>query len=197
MRRAFVYRLYPTPAQRKRLDSVRETCRRWYNTCLAERIEAWDEYSVGISYYDQQRGVKILKRENPFAKTVHTHCLQGATKDLDLAFKAFFRRCKSGEAPGYPRFKARHRFAGFGFQEYGNGAKVDGRRLRIFGVGRLAVRWHREMQGTPKTVRIVRKADGWYAAFSCEVPLPVPLPPSGETVGLDLGITHLVATSDG
>jgi putative transposase len=116
--------------------------------------------------------------------------------DVDQAFQAFSRRVKAGEKPGYPRFKGRNRFSSFGLKEYGNGFKLDGRPLRIHGVGRVAVRWHRPLPCTPKTVRIVRKADGWYAMFTCEIQ-PVTLPPTGRDVRIDVGVIHAVATSDG
>ena len=89
--------------------------------------------------------------------------------DLDKAFQAFFRRVKAGETPGYPRFKGRDRFDSFGLKEYGNGFKLDGRRLRITGIGRVRVRWHRPIEGRIKTIRIRRQAGEWYACFACEV----------------------------
>ncbi len=116
--------------------------------------------------------------------------------DLDRAFQAFFQRVKAKQKPGYPRFKGRNRFSSFGFKEYGNGFKVDGRRLRLSGIGRVAVRWHRPLEGTIKTVRIVRKAGKWYARFVCAT-VPSPLPPTGRAVGIDVGITSLITTSDG
>jgi putative transposase len=100
------------------------------------------------------RGVKLSKAENPYAKRVHSHVLQTVVQDLDKAFQAFFRRLKAGETLGYPRFKGRNRFHSFGVKELGNGFKVDGRRLKLSGIGRVAVRWHRPLQGAIKTVRI-------------------------------------------
>jgi putative transposase len=100
-----------------------------------------------------------------------------------------------GETPGYPRFKGRNRFKSFGFKEYGNGFKIDGRRLRMFGIGRVAVRWHRPLEGTIKTLRIKQKAGKWYAHFACEVD-PQPLPATGKEIGLDVGLHHLLAASD-
>jgi putative transposase len=70
------------------------------------------------------------------------------------------------------------------------------RRLRIYGIGRIAVRWHRPLPCAPKTVRIVRKADGWYAMFTCEVDA-TPLPLAGRDVGIDVGLASLITTSDG
>ena len=67
---------------------------------------------------------------------VHSHVLQTVVSGLDQAFQAFFRRVKAGEQPGYPRFKGWNRFASFGFKEHGNGFKLDGRLLRVHGIGR-------------------------------------------------------------
>lgn len=117
MRQAVVYRLYPSTAQRKRLESIRETARRWYNTCLAERKTAYEERQESIGKYAQLRQVKTLKATNPYAARIHSHVLQVVVDDLDKAFQAFFRRVKAGETPGYPRFKGRNRWRGFGFKE--------------------------------------------------------------------------------
>ena len=117
-------------------------------------------------------------------------------QDLNKAFDAFFRRVKAGERPGYPRFKSRDRFDSFGFKEYGNGFKIDGRKLKLSGIGRISVRWHRPVDGKIKTVRITRNASKWYACFSCEV-APEPLPATGKEVGIDVGINSLITTSDG
>src|SRR5690606_30994905 len=48
-----------------------------------------------------------------------------------------------------------------------------------------------------KTVRIVRKAGKWYACFACEVATPEPLPATGRVVGIDVGVSALITTSDG
>ena len=194
--KTFVYRLYPSKAQRKLLEETRETCRRFYNDCLAERKDAYENEKRTVGKFEQLRHVKERKATNPYAAKVHSHILQVVVTDLDKAFAAFFRRVKAGETPGYPRFKGRHRFDSFGLKEYGNGFKIDGRRLKVSGIGRIVVRWHRPIEGTVKTVRIIKKADGWYACFSCEVD-PKPLPPTGAAVGVDVGIASLITTSEG
>jgi len=196
VRPAVVYRLYPSKAQQKRLESIQETARRWYNTCLAERKTAYEERQESIGKYAQLRQVKTLKASNPYAAGVHSHVLQVVVADLDKAFDAFFRRVKAGQTPGYPRFKGRNRFRGFGFKEYGNGFKVDGRRLKVHGVGRIPVRWHRALPGEVKTLRLILKAGKWYAAFSC-VAEPQPLPATGQEIGLDVGVLRLLTTSTG
>jgi putative transposase len=122
--------------------------------------------------------------------------LQVVVQDLDKAFNAFFRRVQARETPGYPRFKSRDRFHSFGLKEYGNGFRLAGRRLKVSGIGRIPVRWHRPLEGEIKTVRLVCKAGQWYACFGCEL-APNPLPPTGADVGIDVGVHHLAALSTG
>lgn len=194
--KSFAFRLYPSKAQERLLEQTRETCRRFYNDCLAERKHTFAETGRSVGKTEQLRHVKERKAENPYAAGVHSHILQVVVADLDKAFQAFFRRVKAGETPGYPRFKGKERYDSFGLKEYGNGFKIDGRRLKVAGIGRIPVRWHREIQGDVKTVRLVKKPDGWHACFSCATE-PQPLPPTGAAVGIDLGVASLITTSEG
>jgi putative transposase len=194
--KAYRYRLYPSKPQQRSLESTLETARRWYNDCLAQRKAAYELVGWSVPYAYQLRQVKTRKAESPFAAGVHSHILQLVCTDLERAFQAFFRRVKAGEKPGYPRFKGRNRFSSFGFKEYGNGFKIDGRRLKVTGVGRIAVRWHRELPSQPKTLRLVQQAGDWFAVLVCETET-VALEPTGQEVGIDVGIHALIATSDG
>jgi putative transposase len=193
--KTFKYRLYPSQAQEVRLDETLETCRLWYNLCLGERKAAWETQHRTVGRFEQLAKVKVYRQENPCAGRLHSHILQVVVSDLENAFQAFFRRVKAGEIPGYPRFKGCNRFDSFGLKEYGNGFKLDGRRLRLSGVGRVRVRWHRPIAGKIKTVRMRRQAGKWYACFACELEGQT-LPPTGKVVGIDVGIHHLLATSE-
>ena len=122
--------------------------------------------------------------------------MQIVVSDLQKAFHAFFRRVKAAQTPGFPRFKGRSRFSCFGFKEYGNRFKIDGRRLKLSGIGRVAVRWHRPLEGTAKTVRITRRATKWYACFVCDVEATPP-PKAGQDLGVDVGIASLITVSAG
>jgi putative transposase len=194
--KVFRYRLYPTASQRQRLEDALETCRRFYNDCLGERKAAYEVEGRTIGKVEQLRRVKVHKGNNPFATDIHSHILQVVVTDLQKAFDAFFRRVRAGETPGYPRFKGVNRFRSFGLKEYGNGFKIDGRRLKLSGIGRIAVRWHRDIGGKIKTVRICRRAGKWYAAFACEVESAL-LPSSTVEVGIDAGLSSLFVLSTG
>jgi putative transposase len=196
MLKTFAYHLYPSKPQARLLESTLETGRRWYNQCLAERRDAYQQRGESIGKYQQLAKVKEQKAVNPYAKSIHSHALQLVVTDLDKAFQAFFRRVKAGQDSGYPRFKGRDRFSSFGFKEYGNGFKIDGRRLRLSGIGRIAVRWHRPLEGQIKTVRVIHKAGLWYACFACDVEA-IPQPATGQEIGIDVGVASLITSSDG
>ena len=136
MNKVYKYRLYPSKAQEYLLEQTLETCRRWYNTCLAERKETYENEKRSVGKYKQLAKVKDYRKANPYASQVHSHILQVVVADLDKAFQTFFRRIKAGEKAGYPRFKGSNRFDSFGLKEYGKGFKIEGRRLKISGIGR-------------------------------------------------------------
>ena len=197
MLKTFAYRLFPSTPQARLLESTLETCRRFYNDCLAERKTAWEQEQRSVGKVEQLRRVKERKATNPWVKDVHSHVLQTVVQDLDKAFAAFFRRLKAGETPGHPRFKGRDRFRSFGYKEPGNGFKVDGRRLKLSGIGRVALRWHRPLEGQIKTLRISKKAGKWFASFVCVMEDAPALPKTGREVGIDVGLAKLITTSDG
>ena len=128
---------------------------------------------------------------------IHAQVLQDVVTRLDRAFQAFCRRLREGQTPGYPRFHSAHRYDSFTYKQFGNGATLDNGFLVLSKIGRIAVRWSRPIEGTPKTVTIRREADGWYVSFSCaDVPVQ-PLPPTGQETGIDLGIEAFATLSDG
>src|ERR1700747_1362715 len=105
MRKTFQYRLYPTKQQQCLLDQQLEECRWLYNHLLAERRDAWEQRQESLRYYDQAISLPALKVERTSLASVHSQVLQNVAVRIDLAFKAFFRRVKAGEKPGYPRFR--------------------------------------------------------------------------------------------
>jgi putative transposase len=177
--------------------AVLDVCRNDYNMCLAERKWAWKLEQRGVGKNDQVKQARLYRKTFPQAKAVFSQTLQSVAIEVSKSFDAFFRRVKAKEKPGYPRFKGRNHFHSFNFPQYGVGVKVDGRRLKLYSIGRVRVRWHRPLEGTLKTVRIVHKAGRWSACFACEVKNTPPLPKANRVVGLDGGISAMLTTSDG
>lgn len=198
MRRSFKYRIYTNTEQDRLLGEMVETHRRLYNQCLEQRKTAYDSYELGIGYCDQSAWFKNERKYNAWYAGLNFSSAQATMRRLNKAFVAFFRRCKSGEKPGYPRFKARERFDSVEFPAYGDGIKLtpDGK-LRVHGVGKVRIKLHRPTQGEIKTVSIKREAGKWYAVFSCDLGDAPPVTEHGTPVGIDVGIESFLMTSDG
>ncbi len=197
VRKTYKEKLRPTPTQERALEAVLRCCRTLYNAALEQRITAWTRSQVSVTRYQQEAELKAIRAEMPEYAAIHSHVLQDVLARLDKAYQAFFRRLKAGEKAGFPRYQGRNRYHSFTYKEYGNGARLDNGYLVLSKVGRIAVRWSRPIEGTPKTVTLSREADGWYVCFSCtDVPVQ-PLPPTGGETGIDLGLEVFATLADG
>jgi putative transposase len=200
MRTTFKYRLSLTPQQQRLLEAQVEECRWLYNHLLAQRRTAWEQRQASLRLYDQQATLPALKASRPSLAGVQSQVLQNVAVRIDLAFKAFFRRVKAGETPGYPRFRGKGRYDSLTFPQVPVGCRLDAeeQRLRVANVGQLKILLHRPIAGTPKTATITRSSTGkWYVCFSCECVEPAPLPPTGRPVGIDVGLKTFATLSDG
>ncbi len=197
MRKAHEYKLMPTLAQQRELARVLLLCRRLYNTALEQRKVAWERRHISLSRFQQEGELKGLRAELPEYASIHSHVLQDVLARLDKTYQAFFRRVAAGQKAGFPRYQGRDRWHSFTYKEFGNGAQLDNGFLVLSKIGRIAVRWSRPLEGTPKTITLSREADGWYVCFSCaDVPIH-PLPATGRQTGIDLGIEAFATLSDG
>ena len=197
MLKTMKYRLKPTKAQATQLDAQLEECRWTYNHLLAQRRDAWEERQESLSYYAQATTLPALKQERPALSGVHSQVLQNVAVRIDLAFKAFFRRCKAGEEPGYPRFRGHGRYDSMTFPQYGNGCQVVDGMLKLSKVGAVRIIEHRPLEGTQKTCTIRHSSTGkWYVTIACEMDAQ-PLVSTGEAVGIDVGLISFVTLSTG
>lgn len=196
MRQTFVFKLKPTASQAAGLQRYLDVAREVYNAALEQRIAAWAR-GEHRSWVDQSREIKDL-RESGLLGGCHVHTVQGALRRLDRAYQAFFARCAVGAgSAGFPRYKARRHWRSVEFKQYGQGCALRGGRLRVLNVGLIRVRLHRGIVGKPKTVAIVRKADGWYCHIVCDTG-PAPVQRRGDrTTGIDLGLEAYATLSDG
>src|SRR5437588_12529340 len=92
--------------------------------------------------------------------------------------------------------KSKVRFNSITFPSYGDGCKLRDNRLYIQGVGVLKVKLHRPVGGPIKTVTLKRVGLRWYVVLVCEVAV-VPLPATGQAVGIDLGLEAFLMTDAG
>jgi putative transposase len=205
MLKTYKYRIYPTKAQETSLDKMLEECRWLYNKILETRKSTYEQDGKSLGLYDTQNMIPGWKAERSSLKSVHSLVLQNVNIRVDLAFKAFFRRVKAGEEPGYPRFKSYGRYDSMTYSQYGNGVRIDGNTLALSKLGSIKIKMHRERCGTPKIVTVRRSSTGkWFATISC-APVPEgtpspessPLPKSDKFAGVDVGLQSFATLSNG
>ncbi|OAH12444.1 RNA-guided endonuclease InsQ/TnpB family protein [Streptomyces jeddahensis] len=205
MIRAYKFLLRPTARQAVALgEMLREHCS-LYNAARQERRDAYRHSSkMSIKYGEQSAQFKEIRAFEPDRQGRWSFSSQQATlRRLDKAFAAFFRRVKAGQKPGYPRFKGVGHFDTVVFPKDGDGCRWDSTphdmqtRVRLQGIGHVRVHQHRSIQGRVKTISIKRDGSRWYVVLSCDDVPAEPLPATGAVVGIDMGVSHFLTTSDG
>lgn len=198
MLRAYKYRIYPTDDQKILLAKTFGCCRFVYNWALNLKIEAYRQEKKTIAYKEvQDRMVNELKKENQWLTEVNSQALLNSIRNLDTAYKNFFR---DTHAVGFPKFKSRKNKQSFQCPQH---CRVD------FGKGTISIPkakdipavLHRKFRGTVKTVTVSMIPSGkYYASVLVDTNLQE-LPPmekeASTTVGIDLGIKSLAVCSDG
>jgi putative transposase len=197
MQKAFRYRAYPNKEQEDAFTRLLETHRQLYNSALAQRKYVYESEQRTVTYLEQSARLKVARKSDDSLALCNFSSCQRTLKRIDRGFQAFFRRVKSGEKPGYPRFRGHGRFDSVEFT-IGDGAKLtkDGRAY-FQSVGDVKLKLHRPVEGEIKTATFRRCADGWYVIFVCDVGQPVAEPSHNPAIGVDLGLKSFLVTSDG
>lgn len=194
-KRAYLYRCYPTPDQAKMLARTFGCARFVYNWGLALRRDAYQERKESLYYSHTSAALTRLKQHPETAWLNEVSCVptQQALRHLDKAYRAFF------EGQGkYPKFKKKH---GRQSAEYTASAFTwNGAYLTLAKMDTpLSISWSRPLPAgcKPTTVTISRDpADRYFVSFRVEEDI-APLPPETNAIGVDLGITDVVALSTG
>jgi putative transposase len=196
MKRTFKYRIYANNQTITKAENWLRLCCNLYNCALEERIDSWKKLRIPLSLYNQINELPNLRKIFSDYKGVDSQSLRTPLRILDNSFKAFFRRMRSGEKPGFPRFKSISRFNSITLERAG--WHLDGRYLWIHKIGRFKMNLSRPIEGKIKTITIKRTpTNKWYVCFSCdEVPEKI-LPQSDKVVGLDMGVKSYLTDSEG
>ena len=211
--RAYKFRFYPNAAQRHQLAVEFGNARFVWNRCLDLRTKAFDAYKAAVAagdasavkpswnYVSFSRLVTEWKHgEFPWLADSVAACLTQVLIDQDQAFQHFYRRCKQGEKPGYPRFKSRYDRQAVRYtldQRQIDRTYQAGEFLKLPKLGAVKIRWSQVPAGIPKMATVSKDPGGrYFVSFACEVEIEA-LPLTGKTVGLDLGIKDVVVSWDG
>ena len=194
--KSYKYRLYPTKEQQVLLAKHFGCVRYIYNWALNAKIEAYETEKKNENFISLGNKLPKLKDELDWLKEVNSQALQSSLKNVDNAFKRFFK-----EKKGFPRFKSKKRRRdSFHVPQFG---EVD------FNVGTLSVPklknipivFSRKFDGKIKTITISRNPSGrYFASILVETVGEVPVKPlvkENRTLGIDVGLKTYATLSNG
>ncbi|MYB92823.1 IS200/IS605 family element transposase accessory protein TnpB [Candidatus Poribacteria bacterium] len=219
MKLTFRYPVYPTKTQQTTLLKWLDHLCDLQNSARHDRLVAHETEGAFVALTDQQQLLTAAREKYDDFREVPQDFQNHALRRNDKAFANFRRRCKNGAAKkGYPRYKKRVRSLTWSLRKYSKvvakktgdtdkqtirvrqnpiretGWKHD--RLKVPELGEVKIYMHRRLQGDPKEVTLVKKASGWYAHISCELPDTPKVEPTAA-IAVDMGTTHYLTTSEG
>jgi putative transposase len=211
IRRAYKVELDPNNEQRTALRCA-AGCARWaYNWGLERKIEAYRTTGKSLSAIDLHKELNVLKKLPieeggvPWMYSVSKWAPQEALRNLDSAFKSFFKRCKKkAKKKGFPKFKSRHKNP-LKFKLTGHiRTSEDGRRIYLPSLKSIRLKESDYLPGPEwedvkiQAATLSERAGRWFVSLSCIVTILDPiLQPRTKVVGVDVGIKSLAVTSDG
>jgi len=198
--RTFEYRLYPNREQQHLLMQGLIESRHLYNEMLETVKAQYADKGTFPTKYDLTKLFKGRGGEHVPATTV-----QMLADRLSKSLKRFLARKELGEKVGFPRFKTPNRWHSLQLRQYGKDASLHEDRKHLMvpaKIGRsLKIKLHRPIEGTPRTIHLVLRADGhWYALIVCETtPQTEHLPGncSHPDIGIDVGLKSFLTDSEG
>ncbi|MDE0424008.1 MAG: RNA-guided endonuclease TnpB family protein [Candidatus Poribacteria bacterium] len=214
MRLTFKYPVYPTKAQENVLLQWFGHLCELQNSARNNRKAAYEEEGRFVSQGEQEKFLTAARQKYDDFRSVPQDFQVSVLKRVEKAFDAFRRRCQEGTAKkGYPRYKTRLRSltwclrkhkvkdeATGGFKRVRQNPIIETEfrhnRLKVPKLGEVKIYMHRPFVGDPKEVTLVKKASGWYAHISCELPDTPKIEPAAA-IAVDMGTTHYLTTSEG
>jgi putative transposase len=208
----YEFKLKPTKAQTEKFDFWLEQCRKIYNYALAERKDWFksrfcqinacslrSEYIIPAdaprpTYASQCKNLTTARANIPALKVVGAATEQQTLKRLEKAFVSMWE-----QNHGFPRFKKPGKMRSFVFPTP-NKVTVKGRHLNLPNIGLVKFIQSRDIlsDAVIKQIQVVKKASGFYAQLTLAWAVDVPTAaPSGEVIGVDVGLTNFIATSTG
>lgn len=192
--KAYKYRIYPNKKQKIQMAKTFGCCRFVYNKYLAKRIEMYEKNKETFSYVQCANDMKKLKSELEWLKEVDSTALQSALKDLDIAYKKFFK-----EHFGYPKFKSKktHRFS-YKSKCVNNNIQYCDKYIKLPKLGMVKTKNKLMPRGRILNATVSQEPSGKYFVSLCCTDVDIKsLEKTGNAVGIDLGIKEFCITSNG
>ena len=166
-----------------------------YNKALAARTEAWYERQERVGYAETSAMLTQWKKQEDLQFLSEVSCVpvQQGLRHLQTAFTNFF----AGRSK-YPKFKKKHHGGNAEFTKSAFKWR-DGQVYLAKCAEPLAIRWSRNIPegAQPSTITVKLSPSGrWTVSLLVDVQIET-LPESPNQIGLDLGITSLIALSNG
>ncbi|MBW4614173.1 MAG: transposase [Desmonostoc vinosum HA7617-LM4] len=187
--------------QYQAIDEAIRTSQFIQNKCLRYWM---DNKESKVDKYALNKYCAVLAAEFPFADELNSMARQSAAERSWSAIARFYDNCKKkvkGKT-GFPKFKKNCRSV-----EYkSTGWKLsEPRKVITFsdkkGIGTLKLKGTYDLNYYDikqiKRVRLVRRADGYYAQFAIDVDVKVESQPTNQVVGIDLGLKYFIADNKG
>lgn len=195
MEKSYRYRIYPNKKQKELLAKTFGCCRFVYNYYLNARINMYKESKTTMTYNMCSSDLTQLKKTYEWLKEVDATALQSSLKDLDIAYKNFFR----DKSIGFPKFKSKktYRFS-YKCKYVNNNIKVIKNRIQLPKIGWIKYKDKQIPQGRILNATISQEPSGKYYVSLCCTDVNInQLPKTNNRIGVDLGIKEFVITSDG
>ena len=194
---SYKFRIYPSKTIQQKLNEQIELCKWLYNRLLSELNKAKDECRKLKPKDTQALIVKLKREENPELNKVYAKVLQMVNYQLWSNIKALAKLKQNGKKVGKLRYKTGNSFKTLNFNQSGFGIDFENKKLILSKIGSIPIKLHRPVEGKIKGVIVKRERSGrWYAIVQVENNAKQ-LPPTGKTVGIDVGIRHFLTDSDG
>jgi putative transposase len=196
MEYSYKFRLCPNAAQRNLIQRTFGCARFVYNHFLSERIAQYRETGKSPTRFQQDKELTVLKQKLGWLQEPDKCALQNAVRNLDAAYKNFFRRVKNGEKPGFPKFKSKRNHR----QSYkSNGSiRVFDNAVQLPKLGKVKCRINRKVEGRILSATVSQNPSGKYFVSLCCTDVEIePLPKTGAVIGVDMGLKAFAITSEG
>ena len=199
--RTYQHRGHVTRRGCDRLNLVLSGCAELYNAELEHWRTSYKQTGESDSLFDRMKAFTVARNQDPFWQGLSVFVGRGVLARADRARKAFYRRVKDGEKPGYPRFKPHHRYRTIQLEQTTPAMVKPDRRgyaVRVKGLPVVRIRTRRELPPSEdlKSIRITFRGRRVSVSLVYAVDLE-PLPHNPARVGLDMGVISRITASDG